>query len=498
MRKVWSKWLAVAVLLGVIASGSAKAQGSVSLQVFYDELQPYGTWIDHGRYGYVWMPNAGADFVPYGSNGYWVQTTYGNTWVSNYSWGWAPFHYGRWFYDDFYGWVWVPDTTWGPAWVTWRSGGGYYGWAPLMPGLSISMTAGYYNNIPGHYWNFVPYRYVMYRQVYRHCLPRPRAATVINHTTVIVNNNYYGDDNNSHRRDRRDGRPEYFTGPSRTEIENRSGERIPMYEVHDRNAPGRSEVSRSSVSLYKPNVESDTRRQALPSQFTRDNEQERENISEMRSRQSTESRRESLNDNRDAIRRSPYPGNDNESSLERALRRAEPSEREPRDIDDLRRNQRSNEAGERELRNEAERSNNRRDALDRAAGRDADFSNFQRERASEEQRRQQREAEMRQRSQQEDRMQRFREQREVQQRTQERQVQESDLRRRSLESSPRQSTDRQPSQFQQQRTPAPSRQQQYAPRQSTQPRMSSPQNRGSSGSQFQQRSTQRTNRPVRD
>ncbi|MGC3947112.1 MAG: hypothetical protein QM762_21770 [Chryseolinea sp.] len=97
----------------------------------YDELQPYGTWIDHGRYGYVWMPNAASYFVPYGTNGYWVQTSYGNTWVSNYNWGWAPFHYGRWFYDDFYGWSRVPDTTWGPAWVTWRSGGGYYGWAPL-------------------------------------------------------------------------------------------------------------------------------------------------------------------------------------------------------------------------------------------------------------------------------------------------------------------------------------------------------------------------------
>jgi len=97
MRKVWSKWLAVAAIaLIAMAANPAKAQGSVSLQVFYDELQPYGTWIDHGRYGYVWMPNEGSDFVPYGSNGYWVQTGYGNTWVSNYSWGWAPFHYGRW------------------------------------------------------------------------------------------------------------------------------------------------------------------------------------------------------------------------------------------------------------------------------------------------------------------------------------------------------------------------------------------------------------------
>jgi hypothetical protein len=36
--------------------------------------------------------------------------------------------------DPYYGWVWVPDTVWGPAWVGWREGGNYIGWAPLPPG----------------------------------------------------------------------------------------------------------------------------------------------------------------------------------------------------------------------------------------------------------------------------------------------------------------------------------------------------------------------------
>ena len=31
-------------------------------QVFYDQLSPYGQWIDYPDYGYVWQPNADADF----------------------------------------------------------------------------------------------------------------------------------------------------------------------------------------------------------------------------------------------------------------------------------------------------------------------------------------------------------------------------------------------------------------------------------------------------
>ncbi|HTF17727.1 MAG TPA: DUF6600 domain-containing protein [Chryseolinea sp.] len=488
MRKIWSKWIvAVAVVaFSSMATGTAKAQGSVSLQVFYDELQPYGTWVDHGRYGYVWMPNEGSDFVPYGSNGYWVQTGYGNTWVSNYSWGWAPFHYGRWFYDDFYGWLWVPDTTWGPAWVTWRSGGGYYGWAPLMPGLSISLNVGYYNHIPSHYWNFVPYRYVMYRQVYRHCVPRPRVVNVINHTTVIVNNNYYGHEGSSQGRDRSDGRDraDYFTGPSRSDIEQRNGERVPVYDVHDRNRPGQTEVSRSSVSLYKPAIERSTRTQALPAEFTRDNAQGRENISELRSRQLRGQRSgESFDDNRDAIRRSEGSVPGNPSSVER-LRQRETSNDARRDLEDLRRDVRP-DRGSTEA---TEPSNNRSDVLDRT-NRDAGFNRVQGQKEAELLRRQQNDVKQRQQAPQEDQLQRFKEQRQQESRQQDQRFQQQrqleDLQRQH--EAPRQAPSRQPAQSQQRTSP--SRQQQFAPTQqrSSQPRMSAPQKRGST-SQPQQRS----------
>ena len=80
----------------------------LSYQSFYDELAPYGRWIDYPGYGFVWMPNVDPYFKPYASNGHWVYSDMGWTWASDYSWGWATFHYGRWFNDPAYGWMWVP------------------------------------------------------------------------------------------------------------------------------------------------------------------------------------------------------------------------------------------------------------------------------------------------------------------------------------------------------------------------------------------------------
>src|SRR5512133_2350815 len=143
------------IIISVILTGKASAQQPyVSFQLFYDELAPYGEWVDNPDLGYVWIPYAGPDFVPYSTFGHWIFTDYGWTWLSDYRWGWAPFHYGRWDYDDYYGWFWVPGNEWGPAWVTWRSGNGYYGWAPMRPGMNIN------SNFDDGYrdinrWNFV-------------------------------------------------------------------------------------------------------------------------------------------------------------------------------------------------------------------------------------------------------------------------------------------------------------------------------------------------------
>ena len=133
----------------------ASAQVSVSFQVFYNDLAPYGNWVSYPGYGYAWAP-AYTGFRPYVTGGRWVFTDLGWTWVSNYDWGWAPFHYGSWLYDPGYGWLWVPGYNWAPAWVVWGTYGDYYGWAPVAPGFSISI--GYHP--PIDYWAFSQPHYI--------------------------------------------------------------------------------------------------------------------------------------------------------------------------------------------------------------------------------------------------------------------------------------------------------------------------------------------------
>lgn len=262
MKNVLDSWRMMTIAFLIISAlgvVKANAQGSVSLQVFYDELQPYGTWMDHGQYGYVWLPRVDPGFTPYATNGYWIQTEYGNTWVSDYAWGWAPFHYGRWAFDDFYGWIWVPDTEWAPAWVAWRSGGGYYGWAPLMPGISMQMAYHHYYGIPHHHWNFVPYRYITYRHVYTHCIPRPRIVNIIHHTTIVTH--HYTD----HRR------RSYFSGPSRKEIERTNRRPVEVYKINDSHRPGRTEIARGTANFYKPEIDNskESRTRSMPTTYVR-------------------------------------------------------------------------------------------------------------------------------------------------------------------------------------------------------------------------------------
>ncbi len=111
----------------------------VAIEDFTDALAGYGAWVDVAPYGKVWQPSddsAGADFVPYGSDGHWAVNE-DNEWVfqskHDDDFGWATYHYGRWVLSDDYGWVWIPGTKWAPAWVEWRFGGGYTGWVGVAP-----------------------------------------------------------------------------------------------------------------------------------------------------------------------------------------------------------------------------------------------------------------------------------------------------------------------------------------------------------------------------
>lgn len=224
IHKIHAVCLLFVLALGLTVPSNVLAQPGVGIsrQDFYDELSPYGDWMDNPSYGQVWRPRVSQDFQPYATDGHWEMTEYGNTWVSDYEWGWAPFHYGRWLLDDYYGWIWVPGDEWGPAWVSWRSGGGYYGWAPLGPSMGIDLNL----NIPYNYWVFVPDIYIRSPRVYSYCVPRNRVYGIYGGTSYL--NNYYRYNNRA-----------YVYGPQRHDIERITRNRINVYRADDLYRRGR-------------------------------------------------------------------------------------------------------------------------------------------------------------------------------------------------------------------------------------------------------------------
>ncbi len=218
---------------------------SVDLGIFYRELAPYGQWIRHPYYGWVWFPRTvGYDWRPY-TVGRWVNSNYGWTWVSYEPFGWATYHYGRWAFDRRIGWIWVPGTVWGPAWVAWQQGSGYIGWAPLPPqvgfqigvgirlgGLNLSLSLA-----PTTY-SFVDERQFLESRLDRYVQPSARNITIIRSTRNITD---YGYENNR----------VINRGVPVERIEQITRRPVRRLEVTE--SPSRqSEISRDQVRIYRP------------------------------------------------------------------------------------------------------------------------------------------------------------------------------------------------------------------------------------------------------
>jgi hypothetical protein len=156
------------------------------------------------------------DWSPY-REGRWIWTTDGWYWHSYEPFGYITYHYGRWYYDDYYGWLWVPGYEYAPAWVEWRYGDDYIGWAPLHPYTTIYFTIGViyphsYHN-PYYHWNFVTYNHFYDPHVYNYCIG-PRYKYRI-HTNTHYRTNYV----------RHNGRIRN-NGVNIDVVRNRSGKRI--------------------------------------------------------------------------------------------------------------------------------------------------------------------------------------------------------------------------------------------------------------------------------
>ncbi len=256
--KITVLFLAAIITSGIFARQLSAQVPNVSFQVFYDQLSPYGQWVDYHDWGYVWIPDAGPDFVPYSTDGHWILTDYGWTWMSDYSWGWAPFHYGRWDFDQYYGWIWVPGSEWGPAWVSWRRADGYYGWAPMEPGISLSVSFGRGYDRNNNHWIFVRDGDLDRADLNHYYINRTDRDRIARRSSSI-NNTYVDKRRNT----------TYVTGPDRGDFQKVTGIKVNPVAIQDFNRPG-EEMSNGQFRMYRPDVvkNNNTERRAAPSRIT--------------------------------------------------------------------------------------------------------------------------------------------------------------------------------------------------------------------------------------
>ena len=152
---------------------SADLEVSAAVQIhaktdFYEPLAAHGAWVEVAPYGRCWHPaHLAVEWRPY-SYGSWVWTDCGWYWASEEPWAWACYHYGSWVYDSANGWIWVPGIEWAPAWIEWREGGGFIGWAPFPP-PGVVLAPAWFVFIDAH----------------RFLQPLRPATLIVNNTTII-------------------------------------------------------------------------------------------------------------------------------------------------------------------------------------------------------------------------------------------------------------------------------------------------------------------------
>jgi hypothetical protein len=260
------------------ASSDQDDQG-VSFQSFYDQLSEQGQWVQTDDYGYVFQPNVSdPNWAPY-TDGHWVYSNVGWTWVSDEPWGWATYHYGRWANIDGTGWVWVPGYRWAPAWVSWRYGGGYAGWAPLPPGTlvgadyddpGVDVSLGFHFGgdvdvsfgIGAGCYNFIrvgDFGYPNYRGRYEN---RYNNYAIINNTTNVTNINI------NNRGDRGNFQGVSVRGPLLREVNASSRQRVPTVQLAESNRAGRSQLQGNTLSVFAPQVNGATIHQARPTRVS--------------------------------------------------------------------------------------------------------------------------------------------------------------------------------------------------------------------------------------
>jgi len=228
--------------------GHGEAYASAGIGFYFDDLAPYGTWVEVSSYGWVWCPlDTPVGWRPY-TVGYWAYSDEGWLWVSEDPWGWIPYHYGRWTWDRDYGWFWVPGDVWAPAWVAWRYGPGWVGWAPLppdaywRPGVGLMYTdQDLDRHIHRYRWSFTPANSFGTTRERVRVEPLSRNVTLLKDTKNVT---------------------KYVAGPRPIEqgmkpemIRERSGKPIERLQIVDSKTPireGGVTFRERSVEVYRP------------------------------------------------------------------------------------------------------------------------------------------------------------------------------------------------------------------------------------------------------
>jgi hypothetical protein len=144
-KDTWDKWTSDRDTQTELALND-QAVGAHGPAYGWSDLDAYGEWGFFPGFGYGWSPFAAMGWSPY-SMGMWsFYPGMGYTWIGGEPWGWLPYHYGNWNFMQGAGWFWTPGSmgAFSPALVSWYSGPGWLGWAPLgMGGL------GMLNTVPG-------------------------------------------------------------------------------------------------------------------------------------------------------------------------------------------------------------------------------------------------------------------------------------------------------------------------------------------------------------
>ncbi len=132
VKDSWDKWTSQRDTQAQLSLADS-AVASPGMLYGWSDLNTYGEWGFFPGFGYGWSPFVAAGWSPF-TMGMWSwYPGMGYTWIGGEPWGWLPYHFGAWDYSAEFGWFWIPGSfsSFSPALVSWYSGPGWIGWAPL-------------------------------------------------------------------------------------------------------------------------------------------------------------------------------------------------------------------------------------------------------------------------------------------------------------------------------------------------------------------------------